>query len=107
MRGGLAQPVGGGGVAELADHGGDEPGGGAEEGLDVLVAEGQVGEGEVPNKPADFKPEVKITMSKENMLKMFNRKLLRSQHEICLLVKALYLISWFYFFVILKILVFI
>ena len=73
--------------------------------IDFKEGDGQVGEGEVPNKPADFKPEVKITMSKENMLKMFNRKLLRSQHEICLLVKALYL--WFYFFVILKILVFI
>ena len=74
--------------------------------IDFKEGEGQVGEGEVPNKPADFKPEVKITMSKENMLKMFNRKFLRSQHEICLLVKALYL-NWFYLFVILKILVFI
>ena len=46
VRGGLAQPVGGGGVAELAHHGGDEAGGGAEEGLDVLVAEGEVGEGD-------------------------------------------------------------
>merc|ERR1719225_861258 len=43
--------------------------------IDFKEGEGQVGEGEVPNKPADFKPEVKITMSKENMLKMFNREL--------------------------------
>ena len=44
--------------------------------IDFKEGDGQVGEGEVPNKPADFKPEVKITMSKENMLKMFNRKYL-------------------------------
>lgn len=43
--------------------------------IDFKEGDGQVGEGEVPNKPADFKPEVKITMSKENMLKMFNREL--------------------------------
>ena len=42
--------------------------------IDLKEGDGQVGEGEVPNKPADFKPEVKITMSQENMLKMFNRK---------------------------------
>ena len=42
--------------------------------IDLKEGEGQVGEGDVPNKPADFKPEVKITMSQENMLKMFNRK---------------------------------
>ena len=44
--------------------------------IDLKEGEGQVGEGEVPNKPANFKPEVKITMSQENMLKMFNRKFL-------------------------------
>ena len=44
--------------------------------IDFKDGEGQVGEGDVPNKPADFKPEVKITMSEDNMLKMFNRKLL-------------------------------
>merc|ERR1712038_1508204 len=43
--------------------------------IDLKEGDGQVGEGEVPNKPADFKPEVKITMSQENMLKMFNREL--------------------------------
>ena len=42
--------------------------------IDLKEGDGQVGEGEVPNKPADFKPEVKITMSQENMLKMFNRE---------------------------------
>ena len=42
--------------------------------IDFKEGDGQVGEGEVPNKPADFKPEVKITMSQENMLKMFNRE---------------------------------
>ena len=40
--------------------------------IDFKEGDGQVGEGEVPNKPADFKPEVKITMKQENMLKMFN-----------------------------------
>ena len=43
--------------------------------IDFKEGDGQVGEGEVPNKPADFKPEVKITMKQENMLKMFNREL--------------------------------
>merc|ERR1719433_241943 len=43
--------------------------------IDLKEGEGQMGEGDVPNKPADFKPEVKITMSQENMLKMFNREL--------------------------------
>jgi len=43
--------------------------------IDLKEGEGQVGEGDVPNKPANFKPEVKITMSQENMLKMFNREL--------------------------------
>ena len=43
--------------------------------IDFKEGEGQVGEGDVPNKPADFKPEVRITMTKENMLKMFNREL--------------------------------
>merc|ERR1739846_232140 len=43
--------------------------------IDLKEGEGQVGEGDVPNKPADFKPEVKITMKQENMLKMFNREL--------------------------------
>merc|ERR1712223_1790584 len=43
--------------------------------IDLKEGEGQVGEGDVPNKPADFKPEVKITMSQENMLKKFNREL--------------------------------
>ena len=42
--------------------------------IDLKEGEGQVGEGEVPNKPSNFKPEVKITMNKENMLKMFNSK---------------------------------
>ena len=43
--------------------------------IDLKEGDGQVGDGDVPNKAADFKPEVKITMSKENMLKMFNREL--------------------------------
>merc|ERR1712077_50725 len=43
--------------------------------IDLKEGEGQVGEGDVPNKSSDFKPEVKITMSKENMLRMFNREL--------------------------------
>ena len=43
--------------------------------IDLKEGDGQVGEGEVPNKPDGFKPEVKITMSQENMLKMFNSKL--------------------------------
>ena len=42
--------------------------------IDLKEGDGQVGEGDVPNKPSDFKPEVKITMSQENMLKMFNSK---------------------------------
>ena len=42
--------------------------------IDLKEGEGQVGEGEVPNKPDDFKPEVKIKMTEENMLKMFNSK---------------------------------
>ena len=46
MRSGLAQSVVGGGVGELPHHGGHEAGGGAEEGLDVGAAEGQVGEGD-------------------------------------------------------------
>lgn len=43
--------------------------------IDLKEGEGQVGEGDIPNKPADFKPEVRITMTEENMLKMFNRDL--------------------------------
>ena len=46
MGGGLAQSVGGGGGGELLDHGGHETGGGAEEGLDVGVAEGEVCQGD-------------------------------------------------------------
>ena len=42
----LDQSVGGGGVSELLDHGGQESGGRTEEGLDVQVAEGEVGEGD-------------------------------------------------------------
>ena len=42
--------------------------------IDLKEGEGQVGEGEVPNKAPNFKPEVKITMNNENMLKMFNSK---------------------------------
>ena len=42
--GGFAQSVWGGGGAELLDHGGHKTGGGTEEGLDVRVAEGEVGE---------------------------------------------------------------
>ena len=42
--------------------------------IDFKEGDGQVGEGDVPNKPENFKPEVKITMNQENMLKMFNRK---------------------------------
>jgi putative sterol carrier protein len=37
--------------------------------------DGQAGEGDVPNKAEGFKPDVKITMNIENMLKMFNREL--------------------------------
>lgn len=43
--------------------------------VDFKEGDGQVGEGEVPNKPDGFKPEVRITMTEENMLKMFNREL--------------------------------
>lgn len=50
-------------------------GNGAKYYIDLKDGEGQVGEGDVPNKPVDFKPEVKITMSEENMLRMFNREL--------------------------------
>ena len=42
--------------------------------IDLKEGDGQVGEGDIPNRPADFKPEVRITMNEENMLKMFNRK---------------------------------
>jgi len=50
-------------------------GNGAKYYIDLKDGEGQVGEGDVPNKPADFKPEVRITMTEDNMLKMFNREL--------------------------------
>ena len=45
--------------------------------IDFKDGDGQVGEGEIPNRPSDFKPEVKITMSQENMLKMFNSMYLK------------------------------
>ena len=37
--------------------------------------DGQAGAGDIPGRPADFKPDVKITISKENCLKLFNRKI--------------------------------
>jgi len=37
--------------------------------------EGAAGAGNIPGKPDDFKPDVKITISKENCLKLFNREL--------------------------------
>jgi len=37
--------------------------------------DGQAGAGDIPGRPADFKPDVKITISKENCLKLFNREL--------------------------------
>lgn len=43
--------------------------------VDLKEGEGQVGEGDVPNKATGFKPEVRITMGEANMLKMFNREL--------------------------------
>ena len=36
--------------------------------------DGAAGAGNIPGKPDDFKPDVKITISKENCLKLFNRK---------------------------------
>merc|ERR1712018_864078 len=39
--------------------------------IDFKEGDGQVGEGDVPNKVDGFRPDVKITMSNENMLKMF------------------------------------
>ena len=35
---------------------------------------GAAGAGLIPGRPADFKPDVKITISKDNCLKLFNRK---------------------------------
>ena len=43
--------------------------------IDFKEGDGQVGEGDVPNKAAGFRPDVKITMNNDNMLKMFNREL--------------------------------
>ena len=43
--------------------------------IDFKEGDGQVGEGDVPNKADGFKPDVQITMSNENMLKMFNGEL--------------------------------
>ena len=43
--------------------------------IDFKQGDGEVGEGDVPNKPDGFKPDVRITMNNENMLKMFNREL--------------------------------
>jgi len=37
--------------------------------------DGAAGAGNIPGKPDDFKPDVKITISKENCLKLFNREL--------------------------------
>jgi len=37
--------------------------------------EGAAGPGLIPGRPADFKPDVKITISKDNCLKLFNREL--------------------------------
>merc|ERR1719412_1868203 len=37
--------------------------------------DGQAGAGDIPGRPADFEPDVKITISKENCLKLFNREL--------------------------------
>ena len=43
--------------------------------IDFKEGDGQVGEGDVPNKPDGYRPDVKITMNNENMLKMFNGEL--------------------------------
>ena len=43
--------------------------------IDLKEGDGQAGEGEVPNKASNFKPEVKIIMTKVNMLMMFNKEL--------------------------------
>jgi putative sterol carrier protein len=43
--------------------------------IDFKEGDGQVGEGDVPNKAEGWRPDVKITMNNENMLKMFNREL--------------------------------
>lgn len=43
--------------------------------IDLQEGDGQVGEGDVPNKAPGFRPEVKITMGRDNMLRMFNREL--------------------------------
>jgi len=37
--------------------------------------DGAAGAGLIPGRPADFKPDVKITISKDNCLKLFNREL--------------------------------
>ena len=50
-------------------------GGGGKYHIDFKEGDGQVGEGDVPNKPDGYRPDVKITMNNENMLKMFNREL--------------------------------
>jgi len=43
--------------------------------IDLKEGDGQAGEGDVPNKKPNFKPDVKITMNENNMLKMFNKEL--------------------------------
>lgn len=43
--------------------------------IDFSTGEGNVGSGEIPDKPDGFKPDVRINMSKDNCLKMFNREL--------------------------------
>jgi len=43
--------------------------------IDFTSGDGNVGTGEIPDKPADYKPDVRIKINKENCLKMFNREL--------------------------------
>jgi len=43
--------------------------------IDFSSGDGNVGRGEVPDKPDDYKPDVRITINKDNCLKMFNREL--------------------------------
>ena len=43
--------------------------------INFKEGDGQAGEGDMPNKADGFRPDVKITMNKENMLKMFNGEL--------------------------------
>jgi len=43
--------------------------------IDFTSGDGNVGTGEVPDKPEGYKPDVRIKINKDNCLKMFNREL--------------------------------